>query len=112
MDVTAPYAHLDIPMISQTYVFFRGTLAEPFTFAAGPESSEVQLFAPEDIPFDELAFSSVTMTLRQWVDDKAAGAYSLHHGVIRKEEGANPFDPNSYEYTDGFELAAGPVARA
>lgn len=98
----APYAHLDIPVIGQTYMFFRGRLAEPHTFGAGPESAEVRLFEAAEIPFEELAFSSVRLTLQQWVGDKAAGAYSRRHGVIRKKPGASYRDPDAFTFEDTF----------
>ena len=110
VDIAAPYAHLDIPMIGQTYIFFRGTLAAPFTFAAGPESSDVQLFAPDAIPYDEIAFSSVSMTLQQWVSDKSAGTYTLRHGVIRKKAGASPYDPAAYTYQGSYDMPSGEAA--
>lgn len=47
----------------QTYVIFLAKLKGPH-FSPGPESSECQLFALEDIPFDSLAFSSILITLQ------------------------------------------------
>lgn len=100
--IDAQYAHLDIPVIGQTYIFFRGRLAAPFTFEAGPESEDVRLFAPDGIPFDNIAFSSVSLTLKQWVSDKSAGKYTLRHGIIRKKPGVSPFDPDAFQYMDSF----------
>ena len=48
----------------QAYILFRAKLAAPFTFQPGPESLETRLFAPTDIPFDDLAFSSVATSLK------------------------------------------------
>lgn len=56
----------------QVYVLFRGRLAAPYTFAAqDPESLEAALFEPEAIPWDQLAFSSVTIALRRRVVQRA-----------------------------------------
>lgn len=44
-------------------MIFLAKLKKP-QFSPGPESSECQLFAPEDIPFDSLAFSSMLVTLK------------------------------------------------
>jgi ADP-ribose pyrophosphatase YjhB (NUDIX family) len=33
----------------------------------GPESTEVQAFAPDDVPWDELAFSTAESALRDWI---------------------------------------------
>ena len=54
VDILAPYFHLDIPVIGQSYLLFRANLAPPFTFGCGPETLEAELFAPEDIPFDDV----------------------------------------------------------
>lgn len=104
VDIMAPYAHLDIPAIGQAYIFFRAHLAAPFTFTSGPESEEVALFSPEDIPFDSIAFSSVYVTLKRWVDDRKRGTYSLHHGVIRKKPGAAIRDQNAFKLMDTYQV--------
>lgn len=54
VNILAPYFHLDIPVIGQSYVLFRSKLASPFTFGCGPETLEARLFDPSDIPFDEV----------------------------------------------------------
>ncbi|PSC68287.1 Nudix hydrolase chloroplastic [Micractinium conductrix] len=97
VDLDAPYVHFDIPGISQAYILFRGRLAAPHTYAAQlPESLEAALFAPEDIPWGELAFSSVSIALRSYVADLAAGTFSVHHGVIVKRPGSGPNEPGSF----------------
>jgi len=37
-------------------------------FPFGPETSEVMLAAPDEIPWEEIAFSSVKYTLEKWVE--------------------------------------------
>jgi hypothetical protein len=58
----------DIPRISQVYVIYRARLTRS-EFAAGPESRAVALFDWSDIPWDDIAFSSVTWALRRYRDD-------------------------------------------
>jgi ADP-ribose/FAD diphosphatase len=64
VDIIAPYAHWDIPAIGQSYILFRAKLAPPYTISCGPESLDVQWFDPDEIPFEQLAFSSVHLTLK------------------------------------------------
>lgn len=45
-----------------------GGAAEP-----GAESSEVQGFAPDEIPWEELAFSTVESALRDWLGSRPGG---------------------------------------
>ena len=53
--IIAPYCHYDIVGISQAYTLFRAKLLAPYTFKAVlPESLEVKLFAPTEIPFEEV----------------------------------------------------------
>ena len=39
----------------------------------GPETIEAQFFREEDIPWDEIAFRTVSTTLQHWFADRAAG---------------------------------------
>lgn len=61
----------------QVHVFFRARLAKA-EFGPAPESSEVKLVEPAQIPWDELAFLSTEFTLRRYLEDRAAGR-ELHH---------------------------------
>jgi ADP-ribose/FAD diphosphatase len=86
-------------------LLFRGRLAAPFTFAAQqPESLEARFFNPADIPFDQLAFSSVSTALQQYLADLATGTFTVHHGVIVKRAGAGLNEPGSFQLVDHFAL--------
>ena len=52
-----------IPRLSQVQLIFRARVADG-AISAGPESSEVALFAWEEIPWAEIAFPSVVWALR------------------------------------------------
>ncbi|GLC44837.1 hypothetical protein PLESTB_001208800 [Pleodorina starrii] len=108
VQIIAPYAHWDIPLIGQAYILFRARLAPPYTFSSGPESLEVRLFAPEDIPFDHLAFSSVAVTLRLYLEDMRAGAFRVHHGVIDKRPGSLPNEPGAFQLREHVALELAP----
>ena len=56
----------DIPRISQVQLIYRARLLDE-AIAAGPESLEVRLFGWDEIPWDELAFSTTESALRDWV---------------------------------------------
>jgi ADP-ribose pyrophosphatase YjhB (NUDIX family) len=70
-------AIVDVPEASQVHVFYRGTLDEG-RYAAGDESLEAELWAPDDIPWDEIAFRSGQIALKQFLAQKEAGIEQLH----------------------------------
>ena len=67
----------------QVHVFFRATLLEP-QFGAGPESLEVQLIQPQEIPWPQLAFPSTEFSLRRYFEDLAAGVESHHFASLER----------------------------
>jgi ADP-ribose pyrophosphatase YjhB (NUDIX family) len=73
-------AVVDVVQAGQVHIFFRGKLATP-EFAAGDESLDVRLYAPEEIPWDEIAFSSGHIALKQFLEQRAAGVESVHYEV-------------------------------
>jgi len=99
-----PYFHLDIPRIGQVYKFYRGTLAAPYDFSPGVETLETGLFAPEDVPFGEIAFSAVTVVLQHLAEDLGSGTFRVHEGVIVKKDGFSPSDPQGYELVDHLSM--------
>ena len=65
----------------QVHVFFRGRMRTP-AYGAGTESLEVKLVAEHEIPWDEIAFTSTTYTLKRFLEDRAAGAEGHHFTEI------------------------------
>ena len=64
-----------IPRIGLVQLIYRAFLARP-EVAAGSESLAAALFAPDDIPWGELAFPSVTWALRHHAEAPASGAFA------------------------------------
>jgi ADP-ribose pyrophosphatase YjhB (NUDIX family) len=59
-----------VARIGQVQVIFRARFTDPGppVFRPGPESLDVRLFEPNDIPWDEIAFPSVHRALNAWRD--------------------------------------------
>src|ERR1700691_4131277 len=57
-----------IARIGQVQVIFRAHFSNPGVpvFGAGPESLEVRLFGPDEIPWHDIAFPSVHWALHAW----------------------------------------------
>lgn len=75
------YTMIDVPYVEQVHIFFRAQLLD-LDFAPGAESLEVRLFDEPEIPWDEIAFRTVAMTLRLYLEDRARGAFGMHTGAI------------------------------
>ncbi|MCO5555293.1 hypothetical protein L7F22_008838 [Adiantum nelumboides] len=82
-----------------SYILFRAKLRKP-NFSPGVESLECALFNIDEIPFDQIAFSSISVALRLYVEDYKQGNLKVHHGVIEKRTGASPSDPAGYAVRD------------
>jgi ADP-ribose/FAD diphosphatase len=103
--ITAPFAHFDIPHIGQAYVFYRAVF-DSLGYHPGPESLEVKLIDPDDIPWKELAFDVVRVALELYVDDRKLGVTNFHGGSITVKPGA-PRDLGYCELTDRLTVAIG-----
>ena len=77
----APFAMISIAHINQVHLFYRGRMSSP-DFAAGEESLEVSLYRPEDIPWADLAFRSVSLCLEYYLADRASGRYGFHEAAL------------------------------
>ena len=58
---------ISVPHIDQVYTFFTAKIIND-DFGPTAESSEVQLFSYEDIPWDELAFPTVMRTIKLFLE--------------------------------------------
>lgn len=70
------YTLFNLPYINQVYWFFLTELREP-SFAAGIESLEVALFEEHEVPWDELAFTVVKITLQQYFEDRKKALFPV-----------------------------------
>ena len=92
VEIVALYALYNLPHISQVHLFYRSRLLD-LDFMPGNESLEVALFSEETLPWEKLAFSSVSNTLQHFFEDRRKGAFALHVGDIarplREKRGAD-----------------------
>ena len=86
VDMLSLYAVFSLPHISQVYMVFRGDLRRP-EYGAGSESLDAQLFRPDAIPWDALAFPVIAEALRRYVHDKDRGIFELHVGTVAPRKG-------------------------
>jgi ADP-ribose pyrophosphatase YjhB (NUDIX family) len=89
VEILTLYTLFDIPHISQVYLIFRARLLRN-QFGPGEESHEVKLFREEDIPWNDLAFTSVRESLRLYFEDRQAGIFPLHMGRLPSLDKGHP----------------------
>jgi len=73
---------VSVPYVNQVHVFFRARLLD-LEFKPGVESIEVALFEEAQIPWKDIAFRTVGVTLRRWFADRASGGFRFHAEEIR-----------------------------
>ena len=75
------FALINIPHISQVHLFYRARLLDT-NFGAGEESLETQLVSEDEIPWHELAFSSVDQCLKAYFGDRRTGRFEFHETTL------------------------------
>ena len=68
------YTLVNLPHINQLYLILRARLVD-HDFRPGPESLEVRLFLVSEIPWQNIAFSAISETLRLYCQDQARGEF-------------------------------------
>jgi ADP-ribose pyrophosphatase YjhB (NUDIX family) len=68
---------INVPYISQVHIVYRAKLLD-LDFRPGEESLEVALLAEHEIPWDQIAFRTIALTLRHFFDDRRAGRFDFH----------------------------------
>jgi ADP-ribose pyrophosphatase YjhB (NUDIX family) len=77
IELLAPYSLISVPYVNQVHVFYRARLLD-LEFKPGEESLEVALYDEDKVPWKEIAFRTVGLTLRHWFADRKAGAFGFH----------------------------------
>jgi ADP-ribose pyrophosphatase YjhB (NUDIX family) len=68
------YGLFNIPHLDQVHLMFRARLLD-LDFSPGVESLEVRLFEEHDIPWEQLAFRTVRLTLQRFFDERRRASF-------------------------------------
>lgn len=71
------FSLISVPRVGQVHLFYRARLRDEKCYP-GPETMEVQLFAEQEIPWEELAFRTVKETLQHYYADRKRGSFGVH----------------------------------
>jgi len=77
------YAVFNLPHINQVYTMYRAALLKP-EFSSGIESLETRLFEEHEIPWDDLAFETMQLSLEYYFKDRAQGEFKFRTTDITK----------------------------
>jgi ADP-ribose pyrophosphatase YjhB (NUDIX family) len=77
IELGPPFSMIAVPRVNQVHLFYRARLAD-LEFKPGEESLEVALVEEGGVPWKDIAFRTVGITLRRWFADRAAGAFGFH----------------------------------
>ena len=81
VEILAPYCLFNLLHVNQLYIIYRARLID-LKFSPGPESADVRLFKQAEIPWEQLAFTSVHQTVSFFFDDRSRGRCPLRSGTI------------------------------
>lgn len=82
IEIGEPFSMISVPYVNQVHVFYRARLVD-LDFAPGEESLEVALFNETAIPWSDIAFRTVEMTLRYWLADRKNNDFTFHSAEIK-----------------------------
>jgi ADP-ribose pyrophosphatase YjhB (NUDIX family) len=68
---------INVARVGQVHMFYRARLLSD-QFAPGYETIEAQLYAEDEIPWEEIAFRTVKETLERFFADRRSGHFGVH----------------------------------
>lgn len=75
------YVLFSIPHAVQMYIMYRASLLHG-RHRPGEESADTRLFAFDQIPWDDIAFSTIRYTLQLYIEDLKTGSFPIRTGTI------------------------------
>ncbi|MEK6244468.1 MAG: NUDIX hydrolase [Pseudomonadota bacterium] len=82
VELMAAFSMISVPYVNQVHLFYRARLLD-LEFKPGVESLEVALFEEARMPWKDIAFRTVGLTLKHWFADRAQGSYGFHAEDIK-----------------------------
>lgn len=79
------FSLVNVPHINQVHLFYRARLLDT-AFAPGQETLATALFSEEAVPWQDLAFQSVTLCLRAYFADRRSGRFAFHEERLQPRQ--------------------------
>ena len=77
VELGAPFTLISVPRVNQVHLYYRAKVRE-LDFKPGEETLEVALFEEPRIPWEQIAFRTVGLTLKRWFSDRTQGSFGFH----------------------------------
>ena len=77
VELGEPFTLISVPRVNQVHLFYRARLSN-LEFKAGEETLEIALMEEAAIPWKEIAFRTVGLTLKRWFEDRTRGTFAFH----------------------------------
>lgn len=72
---------IDVPSVNQVHLYYLAEVSSP-KLAPGPETLEAGFFSFDTIPWNDLAFRTVSTTIEHYLADLAKGVFTTHYYAI------------------------------
>lgn len=97
VDIVSLYTHTSIVHVNQLQLFFLAKMRNP-NFSTTSESNEVALFSEDEIPWDEIAFTTVSNALRLFFKERRLGGpFNFHRISIDRHNEQNNASTTQHE---------------
>ena len=77
VELDAAFSMISVPYVNQVHLFYRARLLD-LEFKPGEESLNVALYEESRVPWKDIAFRTVGLTLKHWFADRARGSFAFH----------------------------------
>ncbi len=81
VQVRSLFTVVDVPSVNQVHFFYLADVLGPH-LAPGPETLEAGFFKLDEIPWNDLAFRTVSTTIEHYLKDRPQGVFPTHHYAI------------------------------
>ena len=81
IELAEAFSLISVPCVNQVHVFFRARVLD-LGFRPGAETLEVALFGEAEVPWQDVAFRTVSLTLERWFADRRSGKFGFHTADI------------------------------
>lgn len=85
VELAGPHTIYSLPHISQVYMHFLAHLVNG-EYSVGDETLEAGLFAEDEIPWQDIAFSSSEFALTKYFENRRNGQWDVHTSALSKHQ--------------------------